>query len=152
MERRFSDRPRFTPAFMVNDYIAGNLGNAGVIAALRRRAREGGSYHVRVNLSRCEMWLMGLGQVDEAELANPGPESGLGRPETIRPMTPDGDYKRLAPLVKPSARRRAGASYGRGGGGAADLGGIGATVSHSTTSEHRLYRGGSARSVAGVPK
>jgi crotonobetainyl-CoA:carnitine CoA-transferase CaiB-like acyl-CoA transferase len=110
MERRFSDRPRFTPAFMVNDYIAGNLGNAGVIAAFRRRAREGGSYHVRVNVSRCAMWLMSLGQVDEAELANPGPEA-LGSPETIRPMTPDGDYKRLSPLVKPSARRRAGASY-----------------------------------------
>ena len=56
MERQFSDRPRFTPAFMVNDYIAGNLGNAGVIAAFRRRAREGGSHHVRVNLSRCAMW------------------------------------------------------------------------------------------------
>jgi crotonobetainyl-CoA:carnitine CoA-transferase CaiB-like acyl-CoA transferase len=111
MERRFSDRPRFPPTFVVNDYIAGNLGNAGVIAALRRRAREGGSYHVRVNLSRCAMWLMGLGQVDEAELANPGPESGLGRPETIRPMMPYGDYERLAPLVKLSARRRAGASH-----------------------------------------
>jgi crotonobetainyl-CoA:carnitine CoA-transferase CaiB-like acyl-CoA transferase len=110
MERRFSDRPRFPPAFVVNDYIAGNLGNAGVIAALRRRAREGGSYHVRVNLSRCAMWLMGLGQVDEAELANPGPESGLGPPETIRPI-PYGDYERLAPLVKLSARRRAGASH-----------------------------------------
>jgi hypothetical protein len=51
------------------------------------------------------------GQVDEAELANPGPESGLGRPETIRPMMPYGDYERLAPLVKLSARRRAGASH-----------------------------------------
>jgi hypothetical protein len=81
------------------------------------------------------------GQVDEAEIANPGPESALVPPDTTRPMTSDGEYKRLAPLVKPSARRRAGASYyGRGGGGAADLGGIGATVSHSTTSEHRLYR------------
>jgi hypothetical protein len=89
---------------MVNDYIAGNLGNAGVIAAFRRRAREGGSHHVRVNLSRCAMWLMGLGQVDEAELANPGPESGLGRPETIRPMTPYGDYERLAPLSSRGSR------------------------------------------------
>jgi crotonobetainyl-CoA:carnitine CoA-transferase CaiB-like acyl-CoA transferase len=85
MERRFSDRPRFPPAFVVNDYTAGNLGNAGVIAAFRRRAREGGSYHVRVNLSRCAMWLMSLGQVDEAEIANPGPESALGPPETIAP-------------------------------------------------------------------
>ena len=95
-----SDRARFPPTFVMNDYIAGYLGTAGVIAALRRRAREGGSYHVRVNLTRCAMWFMSLGQVDEAELADPGPESRLGPPETIRAMTPYGDYERLAPLVK----------------------------------------------------
>jgi hypothetical protein len=94
------DHPRFPPTFVLNDYIAGYLGTAGVIAALRRRARDGGSYHVRVNLTRCAMWFMSLGQVDEAELANPGPESRLGPPETIRAMTPYGDYERLAPLVK----------------------------------------------------
>src|ERR1700733_1369596 len=94
------DHPRFPPTFVMNDYIAGYLGTAGVIAALRRRAREGGSYHVRVNLTRCAMWFMSLGQVDEAEPANPGQESRLGPPETIRAMTPYGDYERLAPLVK----------------------------------------------------
>jgi crotonobetainyl-CoA:carnitine CoA-transferase CaiB-like acyl-CoA transferase len=94
------DHPRFPPTFVMNDYIAGYLGTAGVIAALRRRARDGGSYHVRVNLTRCAMWFMSLGQVDEAELGNPGPESRLGPPETIRATTPYGDYERLAPLVK----------------------------------------------------
>jgi hypothetical protein len=103
---------------VVNDYIAGNLGNAGVIAALRRRAREGGSYHVRVNLSRCAMWLMGLGQVDEAELANPGPESGLGPPETIRPI-PYGEA-----VGTPTRWREP--LLDVGGEGAVDLGGIGA--------------------------
>ncbi len=53
----------------MNDYIAGYLGSAGVIAALRRRAREGGSYHVRVSLARCATWFRSLGQVDQAELA-----------------------------------------------------------------------------------
>jgi hypothetical protein len=33
----------------MNDYIAGYLGAAGIQAALIRRAKEGGSYHVRVN-------------------------------------------------------------------------------------------------------
>lgn len=94
------DRPRFPPTFVMNDYIAGYLGAAGVIAALRRRANEGGSYHVRVNLVRCAMWFMSLGQVGESELANPAAESRLGPPETIRAMTPYGDYERLAPLVK----------------------------------------------------
>jgi crotonobetainyl-CoA:carnitine CoA-transferase CaiB-like acyl-CoA transferase len=94
------DRPRFPPTFVMNDYIACYLGTAGVIAALRRRAREGGSYHVRVNLVRCAMWFMSLGQVDEAELADPGSKSKLGLPETIRAQTPYGDYERLAALVK----------------------------------------------------
>jgi len=53
-----------------------------------------------VNLVRCAMWFMSLGQVDEAELVDPGRDSGLGPPETIRAMTPYGDYERLAPLVK----------------------------------------------------
>jgi hypothetical protein len=128
MERRFSDRPRFPPTFVVSDCIAGNLGNAGVIAAFRRCAREGGSYHVRVNLSRRAIWLMSLGQVDEAELPKPGPESGLGPLETIRPMTPYADYERLVPLVKLSATpmRSREPLLDVGGGGAADLGGIGA--------------------------
>ena len=44
--------PRFPPTQIMNDYIAGYLGAAGVLAALRRRAKEGGSYHVRVSLTR----------------------------------------------------------------------------------------------------
>lgn len=94
------DHPRFPPTFVMNDYIAGYVATAGVIAALRRRAREGGSYHVRVSLVRCAMWFMSLGQVDEAELVNPGATSNLGPPETVRARTPYGDYERLAPLVK----------------------------------------------------
>jgi crotonobetainyl-CoA:carnitine CoA-transferase CaiB-like acyl-CoA transferase len=93
-----ADHPRFPPTFVMNDYIAGYIGTAGVIAALRRRAREGGSYHVRVNLARCAMWFMSLGQVNEAEFANP--PSRMKPPETMRASTPYGDYERLAPLVK----------------------------------------------------
>ncbi|WP_376099921.1 CoA transferase [Roseomonas sp. CCTCC AB2023176] len=94
------DRPRFPPTFVMNDYIAGYLGTAGVLAALRRRAKEGGSYHVRINLTRCAMWFMSLGQVPAEELANPGPESRLGPPETVRAASAYGQYERLAPLVK----------------------------------------------------
>ena len=46
---------------IMNDYIAGYIGAAGIQAALIRRAKEGGSYHVRVNLTRCAMWFMSLG-------------------------------------------------------------------------------------------
>ena len=50
--------PRFPPTMVLNDYISGYIGAAGIIAALRRRAKEGGSYHVRVTLARAAMWFM----------------------------------------------------------------------------------------------
>ncbi len=42
------------------DYITGYLGAVGVLAALRRRTIEGGSYHVRVSLCRTAMWVGGM--------------------------------------------------------------------------------------------
>jgi hypothetical protein len=54
--------PRMVPTVLLNDYLAAYLGAAGVMAALVRRAREGGSYHVQVSLAGCSMWLQRLGQ------------------------------------------------------------------------------------------
>jgi crotonobetainyl-CoA:carnitine CoA-transferase CaiB-like acyl-CoA transferase len=93
-------RPRFPPTFVMNDYIAGYMGAAGVIAALRRRAREGGSYHVRVHLARCATWFRSLGQFTDADFERRGPENQLVAPDVIRGQTPYGDLERLAPLVK----------------------------------------------------
>jgi len=50
------EQPLASPVYP-NDYITGYLGAFGVTAALLRRAREGGSYHVKVSLSRTAMWL-----------------------------------------------------------------------------------------------
>ena len=42
------DRPAFPPTMIMNDFIAGYVGAAAIqAAALIRRAKEGGSYHVR---------------------------------------------------------------------------------------------------------
>jgi crotonobetainyl-CoA:carnitine CoA-transferase CaiB-like acyl-CoA transferase len=49
----------------MNDYIAGYLGAAGIQAAPIRRAKEGGSYHVRVNLARAAMFFMSKGMFDK---------------------------------------------------------------------------------------
>ena len=49
------EQPKFPPTYVMNDFVAGYLGAAGIQAALIRRATEGGSYHVRVNLARCAM-------------------------------------------------------------------------------------------------
>lgn len=54
-------RPRLVPTYLLNDYLTGYLGAAGVMMALIRRAAEGGSYHVRVSLARTSMWVQELG-------------------------------------------------------------------------------------------
>lgn len=57
------DAPDHLPASAL-DYLAGYLGAFGVMAALTRRAHEGGSYLVRVSLAQTAHWLDGLGRVD----------------------------------------------------------------------------------------
>jgi crotonobetainyl-CoA:carnitine CoA-transferase CaiB-like acyl-CoA transferase len=58
------EQPKFPPTLVMNDFVAGYLGAAGIQAALIRRATEGGSYEVRVNLARCAMWFNSLGTFD----------------------------------------------------------------------------------------
>jgi crotonobetainyl-CoA:carnitine CoA-transferase CaiB-like acyl-CoA transferase len=94
------DRPAFPPTHVMNDYIAGYLGAAGIQAALIRRAKEGGSYHVRVNLARCAMWFMSLGKFDKNAPAGTGKQHQILLPDTITAQTPYGELVRLAPPVK----------------------------------------------------
>jgi len=47
----------------VLDHASGYLMALGALAALQRRAEEGGSWHVRVSLARTGRWLQGLGRV-----------------------------------------------------------------------------------------
>ncbi|WP_069206931.1 CoA transferase [Sphingomonas panacis] len=62
-----ADKPKLAVTGTLNDYLAAYLGSAGVMAALLRRAREGGSYHVKVSLTRTSMWIQELGRLPEAE-------------------------------------------------------------------------------------
>jgi crotonobetainyl-CoA:carnitine CoA-transferase CaiB-like acyl-CoA transferase len=48
------------------DNVVGWLGTTGVLAALRRRAIEGGSYRVTVSLTRTVLWILSLGIFDKA--------------------------------------------------------------------------------------
>ncbi|WER45068.1 CoA transferase [Cupriavidus sp. WKF15] len=56
------DAPHPLPA-QVLDHAAGYLLAFGAMAALHRRATEGGSWHVRVSLAQVGQWLRGLGRV-----------------------------------------------------------------------------------------
>ncbi len=91
--------PAFPPTLVMNDYIAGYLGGAGVIAALRRRAAEGGSYHVHVNLARAAMWYASLGSFPSTDF-EPGADNLMIAPETITFESPYGRVTRLAPMAK----------------------------------------------------
>lgn len=60
------------------DFTTGYLAALGVLAALGRRAREGGSYHVQASLSQTGMWLERLGQ-----RCDPAAATGLGDPSDL---------------------------------------------------------------------
>lgn len=57
------EKPRPLPA-QVLDHVTGYLMAFGAMVALARRAREGGSYLVRVSLAQTEEWLHRLGQLE----------------------------------------------------------------------------------------
>jgi crotonobetainyl-CoA:carnitine CoA-transferase CaiB-like acyl-CoA transferase len=58
--------PKFSPVFYVGDLVTGYLAAAGMMAALLRRAVEGGSYQVKLSLTRSAMWVEELGLLDVA--------------------------------------------------------------------------------------
>ena len=94
------EEPKFPPTLVMNDFVAGYLGAAGIQAAMIRRATEGGSYHVRVNLARCAMWFNSLGIFDKNAPAPTGEQHQLLAPDTITAQTPYGELFRLAPPVQ----------------------------------------------------
>lgn len=76
------------------DHGSGWLAAFGVLTALRRRAREGGTWHVRVSLARTAEWLHDLGR-----------DSAPATPFDVTPLLDetDGDYGRVTHLRVPGA-------------------------------------------------
>ena len=62
------ENPVVIPAASI-DYVTGYLMALGTIVALRRRALEGGSWHVRTSLARSGRWISERGLVDSAQLS-----------------------------------------------------------------------------------
>jgi crotonobetainyl-CoA:carnitine CoA-transferase CaiB-like acyl-CoA transferase len=62
------DEPAPSPVFYLNDLLTGYLAAAGAMAALVRRSIEGGSYNVKVSLTRSAMWVQELGLIDDSKL------------------------------------------------------------------------------------
>ncbi|HYG06272.1 MAG TPA: CoA transferase [Stenotrophomonas sp.] len=93
-------RPRFPPTLVMNDYITGYIGAAGILAAMRRQAAEGGSWHVRVNLARAAMWFQSLGAFPGIDFDASQAAHRMNPPEVMRRKTPYGEVERLVPLVR----------------------------------------------------
>jgi len=98
------EQPKFPPTLVMNDFVAGYLGAAGIQAALIRRATEGGSYEVRVNLARCAMWFNSLGTFD-TDAPGTGAQHQLLAPDSITAQTPTeswSDWPHRCSSPKPS--------------------------------------------------
>ena len=87
------DTPKPLPAQAL-DHASGYLLAFGALAALHRRATEGGSWHVEVSLARTGHWLRGLGRVPD----------GLACPEPT-PADTAGFLEELAIRLRPPDRR-----------------------------------------------
>jgi crotonobetainyl-CoA:carnitine CoA-transferase CaiB-like acyl-CoA transferase len=93
--------PQFYPVSAI-DYLTGYLMAFGAMVALARRAREGGSWLVRISLAQTGRWLVNHGQVPEAQLANVPKEftpAEIAR-WTITTETPMGRLHHLGPVVR----------------------------------------------------
>jgi hypothetical protein len=95
-------QPKLPSIIVVCDYIAGWLASAGIMAALRRRAVEGGSYRVVVSLTRVTLWLLSLGIFDKAyahATAGSTEEHTYVAPDLFTAETPLGLYQGVTEQV-----------------------------------------------------
>src|SRR5205085_11784844 len=93
--------PQFYPVSAI-DYLTGYLMAFGAMVALARRAREGGSWLVRISLAQTGHWLVGRGQVPEAEFKDVAKEFTDAELAhwSIETDTPAGRLKHLKPTVQ----------------------------------------------------
>lgn len=101
--------PKQPPINPIVDNLVGWLGSIGVMAALRRRAREGGSYRVRVSLTRTCLWLLSLGLFDKGfakATAGRDTEHEMVPPDLFTAETPLGTYQGMTDQIGFSSLRQ----------------------------------------------
>jgi len=93
--------PRFLPVSAI-DYVSGYLMAFGAMVALARRAREGGSWLVRVSLAQTGRWIADQGLLDPgalADLPEDAPEAEIAA-LSVETDTPMGRLRHLAPALR----------------------------------------------------
>jgi crotonobetainyl-CoA:carnitine CoA-transferase CaiB-like acyl-CoA transferase len=97
-----STRPRQPVIVPICDNVVGWLGTTGILAALRRRAIEGGSYRVVVSLTRTVLWLLSLGIFDKEYArgtADSTDEHRYVAPDLFTAETPLGTYQGMTDQI-----------------------------------------------------
>src|ERR1700680_3053501 len=95
-------QPKQPPIVPIADNVVGWLGTTGILAALRRRAIEGGSYRVVVSLTRTVLWLLSLGIFDKAyakATAGSSEEHTYSTPDLFTAETPLGSYQGMTDQI-----------------------------------------------------
>jgi len=95
-------RPRQPPIVPICDNVVAWLGTTGILAALRRRAIEGGSYRVTVSLTRTVLWLLSLGIFDKGyarATAGSSDEHAYIAPDLFTAETPLGTYQGMTDQI-----------------------------------------------------
>jgi crotonobetainyl-CoA:carnitine CoA-transferase CaiB-like acyl-CoA transferase len=95
--------PQFYPVSAI-DYCTGYLMAFGAMVALARRAREGGSWLVRISLAQVGKWIVDLGEVAESAARDAPTEFSpdeLTRWSMVS-ETPSGSLRHLSPVVQMS--------------------------------------------------
>lgn len=96
------ERPALTEIFVVNDYAMSWLAAMAVLATLKRRAQEGGSYRIHLSLTRLSMWLLQMGLFDKDYAHEIGTTTGDHAylpPEVFQADTPCGTYQGVTDQV-----------------------------------------------------
>ena len=95
--------PQFYPVSAI-DYCTGYLMAFGAMVALERRAREGGSWLVRISLAQVGKWLVDLGEVPVGSLKDAPADFSAAELErwSTTSETPSGRLRHLKPVVQMS--------------------------------------------------
>jgi len=95
-------QPQQPPIVPICDNVVAWLGTTGILAALRRRAIEGGSYRVVVSLTRTVLWMLALGIFDKEyakATAGSTDEHTYIAPDLFTAETPLGTYQGMTDQV-----------------------------------------------------
>ncbi len=96
-------QPKLTPVYCC-DFLTGFLGAFGAMVALKRRAVEGGSYHIHVSLCQSAMLLQRQGLCEDGFEHAPGrlTEEEFEKYAVCDDDTIYGDLKSLGPVIRMS--------------------------------------------------